>query len=430
MAHPIKMPKVAMAMNEGTVTEWLLSEGDKVARNQEIFSIETEKTAYEVEATHEGWLHIVVPKGGTVPVEDIVGYIAESEAELAELQSGGAAPASASAPAEETPAEPAPAAAPASAPAPAAASPQDSAAGGRIKASPLAKRMAANDGINLGEVTGTGPGGRIKKRDILAYQASAPTAPQASAPVDTGPVEAYGRTETARIPLTGMRGAIADAMAKANSETAHTHIFGEIDITETLAMRKRFVVKAEKLGTKVSMNAFFMKAMAVAAKQVPIANATLENGEVIIWENINIGMAVALEGSTEYDSGLIVPVVKDVQSKGLVEIDKEIRRLTAAARDGTLTPEDTKGGTITLSSTAGFWPGWATSTALINVPQVVIVQPASAVQKPVVVDCEIVIRDMMPISLTMDHRAMDGAPYARFYSIFHECLADPDTMLA
>jgi len=424
MAHPIKMPKVAMAMNEGTVTEWLLSEGDKVARNQEIFSIETEKTAYEVEATHEGWLHIIVPKGGTVPVEDIVGYIAESEAELAELQSGGAAPAFAAIPAEKTPAEPAPTAAPATTPVPAAA------AGGRIKASPLAKRMAANDGINLGEVTGTGPGGRIKKRDILAYQASAPAAPQAAASADTGPVEAYGRSEKARIPLTGMRGAIADAMAKANSETAHTHIFGEIDITETLAMRKRFVAKAEKLGTKVSMNAFFMKAMAVAAKQVPIANATLENGEVIIWENINIGMAVALEGGTEYDSGLIVPVVKDVQSKGLVEIDKEIRRLTAAARDGTLAPDDTKGGTITLSSTAGFWPGWATSTALINVPQVVIVQPASAVQKPGVVDGEIVIRDMMPISLTMDHRAMDGAPYARFYSIFHECLADPDTMLA
>jgi pyruvate/2-oxoglutarate dehydrogenase complex dihydrolipoamide acyltransferase (E2) component len=114
----------------------------------------------------------------------------------------------------------------------------------------------------------------------------------------------------------------------------------------------------------------------------------------------------------------------------LVEIDLEIRRLTEAARNGTLKPEETQGGTITLSSTAGFWPGWATSTALINVPQVMIVQPTTAVQKPVVVDSEIVIRDMMPISLTMDHRALDGAPYARFYSVFYDCLTDPETMLA
>jgi pyruvate/2-oxoglutarate dehydrogenase complex dihydrolipoamide acyltransferase (E2) component len=288
--------------------------------------------------------------------------------------------------------------------------------------------MAQDAGIDLAQVTGTGPGGRIKKRDVLGHQAAPASA--ASPDISSGNVAAYGRTETTRVPLTGMRGAIADAMSKANAETAHTHIFGEIDITETLALRKRFVAKAEKLGTKVSMNAFFMKAMAVAAKQVPIANATLENGEIIIWDNVNIGMAVALEGQSQWDSGLLVPVVRDVQSKGLVEIDLEIRRLTEAARTGALGSDDTKGGTMTLSSTAGFWPGWATSTALINVPQVLIVQPASAVQKPVVVDGEIVVRDMMPISLTMDHRALDGVPYAKFYSIFHECLADPETLLA
>jgi len=419
MAHPIKMPKVAMAMNEGTVTEWLLSEGDKVARNQEIFSIETEKTAYEVEATHEGWLHIVVQKGGTVPVEDIVGYIAESEVELAELQAG--RPDQVPVPVAEVSAAPSPTTAapePAGSPAPAAKNT------GRIKASPLAKRMAESDGIDLADVIGTGPSGRIKKRDILAHRAAAPAV---AAPA---PAQSMGRTEKARIPLTGMRGAIAQAMEKANRETAHTHIFGEIDITETLAMRRRLVAKADKLGTRISMNAIFMKAMATAAKAVPIANATLENGEVIIWENINIGMAVALDGQTDHDSGLVVPVVRDVQSKGLVEIDLEIRRLTEAARTGTLAPDETQGGTITLSSTAGFWPGWATSTALINVPQVIIVQPTTAVQKPVVVDGEIVIRDMMPISLTMDHRAMDGAPYARFYSVFYECLTDPETMLA
>ncbi|MEP5087833.1 MAG: E3 binding domain-containing protein, partial [Paracoccaceae bacterium] len=242
MAHPIKMPKVAMAMNEGTVTEWLVGEGAKVSRNQELFSIETEKTAYEVEGTHEGFLHITVPKGETVPVEAVVGYIAESEAELAELQAAGAAVA-ASASAPEPVAEVAAKAAPTAPAAP----PQVAASGtDRIKASPLAKRMAQMDGIDLAQVAGTGPGGRIKKRDILAHDAGSATTTSAE-------TADHGRTVKARVPLTGMRGAIADAMAKANAETAHTHIFGEIDISETLAMRKRFVAKAEKLGTKVSM---------------------------------------------------------------------------------------------------------------------------------------------------------------------------------
>jgi pyruvate/2-oxoglutarate dehydrogenase complex dihydrolipoamide acyltransferase (E2) component len=163
---------------------------------------------------------------------------------------------------------------------------------------------------------------------------------------------------------------------------------------------------------------------------VPIANATVVGEEIVLWQNVNIGVAVAVDGETEWDSGLLVPVVRDVDRKGLVEIDLEIRRLTEAARSGALTSQDTRDGTMTLSSTAGFWPGWASSTPLLNLPQVMIVQPGSAVEKPVVADGEIVIRTMMPVAFTADHRALDGAPFGRFYAVLHECLRDPETMLA
>jgi pyruvate/2-oxoglutarate dehydrogenase complex dihydrolipoamide acyltransferase (E2) component len=417
VAVEIIMPKVAMAMNEGTILRWAKEEGEQVARNELLFEIETEKVTYEQEAPRAGLLHILRPAGETVPTETVIAYLAKDASELADLQGkkgDGAA--------DETPGAAAPSAAEAPAPGPA------PAGRGRAKASPLARRVAAQGGVDLATVNGTGPGGRIKKRDIESYLAetaiAAANAP--GAPVATP----GGLVEKARVPMTGMRGRIARAMMRAMHEAAHTHLFGEIDVTETMRTRRRLVEKADLLGTRVSLNAFFLKAMAIAARRVPIANATVVGEEIVLWQNVNIGVAVAVDGETEWDSGLLVPVVRDVDRKGLVEIDLEIRRLTEAARSGALTSQDTRDGTMTLSSTAGFWPGWASSTPLLNLPQVMIVQPGSAVEKPVVADGEIVIRTMMPVAFTADHRALDGAPFGRFYAVLHECLRDPETMLA
>ncbi|MDH3603393.1 MAG: 2-oxo acid dehydrogenase subunit E2, partial [Candidatus Tectomicrobia bacterium] len=170
-------------------------------------------------------------------------------------------------------------------------------------------------------------------------------------------------------------------------------------------------------------------AVEVAVRHVPIANASIVGDEIIIWENVNVGFAVALPGDSEWDSSLIVPVIKNVEQKGLLQIDGEMRDLVARARAGELAPEDLSDATITLSSTAGFAPGWAISTPIVNAPQTVIVQPGTALERPVVVDGEILIRKILPFSLTFDHRIMDGEPLGRFYTRLHQCIEDPSMML-
>lgn len=436
MATNYVMPKLAMGMNEGTVIEWLVQEGQRVERGAPLMQVETEKVAYDVEAPVDGWFHIVVAAGTTVPVESVIGQFAASEAEYAAI-SGGVKPSAGAAPdpsidtscavlpqglaidgqltSTGVMTSPATAATP----------------GARIKASPLARKLAREQGLDLARLAGSGPGGRIVKRDVLAAAATRPAAPVPRAG-ESARRAGEGPTIKGTVPLRGMRGAIARRMTQSLQTAAQLSQFSELDASGLLAARARFVAAEKQLGTRISLNAFFAKAIAVACQQVPIANASIVNEEIVLWNEVHIGFAVAIPGQGEWDSGLIVPVLRNAEAKGLVQIDLELRDLTTRAREGRLVPGETEGGTITLSPTAtlGGEDIYAWTTPVLNLPQAVIVQPGLIQQRAVVVDGAIVARPMLPLSLTFDHRVLDGEPFGRFVAALRRCLQAPELMLA
>ncbi len=428
MATPYVMPKLAMAMNEGTISEWLVNHGDKVEKGQTLAAVETEKVTYDVESPESGYFCIIVQQGETVPCEQLIAYFCDSADEVEAMVASAASVESAAPAAEDA----APAVA-ASGPAPSAVAPAAVAAPAptpaddvRIIASPLAKKMANDGGLDLRLVGGTGPGGRIVKRDVVdALARGVQNAPPAGAIAQLG-----GTRELARIPMTGMRKVIAERMMQSLQTTAQLSSGWESDITDLLAARKKFVARADQLGTKVSVNAFIIKAIAYGIKQVPIANSCQDGNDVVIYDNINMGIAISMPGTTEYDSGLMVAVLHNVERMGLVEIDREMKALINRVRMGEATADDMSGATITLSSTAGLAPPGMTTTPVLNLPNAALVGPSTPVDKPVVHNGEIAIRTMMPVSFTFDHRLLDGEPAARFMKAMHEALENPELMLA
>ena len=400
MAIDYTMPKLAMAMNEGVINQWLVEEGAYVEKGQELATVETEKVAYDVESPEAGYLHILVAEGETVPCETLIAQFAETEEELATLQSSKAAPVAA-------PAEP---------DQPVAVSPAPEATGNaaRVKASPLARRLARDANLDLHTVAGTGPGGRIVKRDVLPLIA----APQATDAV------------LARVPFTGMRKTIADRVTASLQSSAQLSGNWESDITAMMAFRQEYVRREAELGTRISVNALIARAMAYAIKQVPIANSCLENDEIVIYRAINLGIAVSVPGAGEYDSGLMVGVVHGIESMGLAELDLSMKAMVERLRSGQATAEDTRGATITLSSTAGVGPPGLTSTPVLNAPNTALVGPSTPIERPVVLDGEMCVRTLMPVSFTFDHRVMDGEPAARFMRALHDCLEHPELMMA
>jgi pyruvate/2-oxoglutarate dehydrogenase complex dihydrolipoamide acyltransferase (E2) component len=194
--------------------------------------------------------------------------------------------------------------------------------------------------------------------------------------------------------------------------------------------RKLYVAMEEQLGTRVSMNAFLIKALACAIKQVPIANASIVGDDIVIYESINVGIAIALPGETQYDSKLLVPVLKHVERMGVVEIDKGTKALFEKARSGQLTADDMSDSTVAFSSTAGLSPPGMQSTPVLNLPNALLIGPATPQEKPVTHKGKIKIRTMLPVSLTFDHRVLDGSPIARLAKHMHDCLENPELMLA
>jgi pyruvate dehydrogenase E2 component (dihydrolipoamide acetyltransferase) len=414
MAKDYVMPKLAMGMNEGTVNEWLFKEGDYVEEGAPIAAVETEKVSYDVESPHSGYLHILVAEGETVPVETRIGQFAETAEECSALNDDSAATAPSPAPTitEAVPSSP----------------PREvattSASGGRIKASPLAKKMAAGAGIDLAHISGTGPGGRIVKRDVLLAQEQG--LPAVGAPERSGPL-----LEKLRIPMKGtVRATIARRLVDSLQTAAQLSSNWESDITKLIKVRRGFVAREETLGTRVSMNAFLIKAMACALKQVPIANASIIGDDIVVYDNINVGIAIALPGETEYDSKLLVPVLKHVDRMGVVQIDKGMKALIEKARNGQLTAEDMSDSTVSFSSTAGLSPPGMHSTPILNLPNAVLIGPATPKDKPTLHKGKIKVRTLLPISLTFDHRVLDGYPIARLANHIHEYLENPELMLA
>lgn len=434
MIHDVILPQLAMGMSEGTIVEWAVAEGGRATRDLLLAAIETEKVVTELPAPYSGFVHLLVRQGEALPVETVIARIADSEEEYRALLAGGdGGKAAVQPPVAETAAAGAatakavpPAAAPAAAAAAATPGVSASPTARRIRASGLAKALARTQGIDLQQVAGSGPGGRIVRRDVIAaLEQAARAASSVEKPAPAGAMRAR-----AKVPLAGMRAAIAQRMLATKTTAAQTYGFFEVDLTKLLAARKTILGYEEELGTRVSLLAFYARAIAVACQHVPICNATLVDDEITLWENVNVGIAVALPGRGEYDSGLIVPVVRDVRTKGLLQIDREIKDLVKRARASQLSPADTADGTITISSTDGFLPGgWMVSTPLLNLPQVVNFQPSTPVEKAVVVDGQIVARTMLPCGFTFDHRAMDGEPIGRFVRKMRDLIANPELLL-
>lgn len=425
MAIEYKMPKLAMAMNEGSVNEWLIKQGEKVEKGDTLVTIETEKVSYDCESPESGYLSIVVSDGNTVLCDELIGYFCETAEEAnALIASKSAAIVEAEQESTAVPTTDSSATTPTPAPSIPVISNSPLVPNARIIASPLAKKLAKDATLDLSFVSGSGPNDRIVKKDVLAALAAGLHRAPATVLTQSGSVE------LARVPMQGMRRVISDRMKQSLSSTAQLSSAWESDITDLLAMRKKFVAREDKLGTKVSVNAFIIKAIVYAIKQVPIANACLEGDEAVIYANINMGIAISMPGTTEYDSGLMVAVLHNIENMGVVKIDKEMKALIKRVRNGESTPQDMSGSTITMSTTAGIAPPGMTTTPVLNLPNAALVGPSTAIEKPVVKDGHIVPRTMMPMSFTFDHCILDGEPAARFMSALHDALENPELMMS
>lgn len=422
MIRDVIIPQLAMGMSEGTIVEWAVQEGDRVARDQILVAIETEKVVTDLPAPYAGFVHLLTQKGATLPIEVVIANIADTQEEYLSLLGGRTShvPAGANRPKETAPVL--------ASMMPPGTSCMDQNRNGKLRASGLAKAIAKKNGIDLSGITGTGPAGRIVRRDVVAAMSGASRqAGSAPAGVASG---ALGMREKLKLPITGMRATIAQRMLATKTTSAQTYLFFEIDISKLLAARATILGYQSDLDGRMSLTPFLARALALACQQVPICNATLTDNAVTLWENVNVGIAVAIPGRGEYDSGLVVPVVRDVQCKGVLQINQEMKDLVARARSSSLSPADMADGTITLSSTDGFLPGgWMVSTPLLNLPQVISFQPGTPIDKPVVIDGQIVVRTILPCGLTFDHRAMDGEPAGKLARTLRDLLSNPELML-
>ena len=235
----------------------------------------------------------------------------------------------------------------------------------------------------------------------------------------------------ARIPLQGARRVIAERMVQSLQTAAQLSFMTEVDVTKLVELRKSILAKQEEIGARISLQAFFVMALTRAIEKVPIANASIVEDEIIIWDDVNVGIAVSLPGDTEWTSSLIVPVIKNANRKFLKQISIELRDLVARARDGKLNADDITGGTITLSSSVGLSKNWGVSTPVLNLPQAMIIQPGTMTRRPVVINDndDVEVRTIMPLSITFDHRILDGEPVGHFVNALQAVLADPELML-
>ena len=416
MSVEVTMPKFGLTMQEGTIQRYFKAQGDSVQAGEPLYEVETEKVLYEVEAPASGTLAAALfPEGATVECGVVVAIIAESGEDAAAVGAhyGASAAAQGGAPAAQAAGAP-----PRAHGGGAAASAADD-AGARRAISPVARKLAAELGVELARVTGTGPGGRITREDVeraaeaaraLAGAGAAPRAAAAGAPAPAArapaapaaPAAAGGPPPAARsIPMRGMRKTIAERMSQSLREAAQLTITSEADVTAAVELRERLVRQFD-----FTYGDLLLQAVARALLRHPRMNARLSGDAIAIMPQVNVGMAVAL------DDGLIVPVVMDADKRPLREIAAVTRELGERARAGKLRLEEVSGGTFTITNLGTF--GVDAFTPIINTGETGILGVGRIVEKPVVHRGEIARRSMMTLSLTFDHRLIDGAPAAQF----------------
>ncbi|WP_028794852.1 pyruvate dehydrogenase complex dihydrolipoamide acetyltransferase [Thalassobaculum salexigens] len=439
MPTPILMPALSPTMTEGNLAKWMVKEGDTVSPGDVIAEIETDKATMEVEAVDEGTIGKIVVSDGTegVAVNAVIAYLLEEGESADDIPADGGeaapAPKKEEAPKEEPKREAKPEPKPAQQEKPAPAPSKSGGSGGRVFASPLAKRMAEQAGLDLNDVSGSGPNGRIVKADIekameggapkkaAASQGAAPAAaPAAAAPAAQAPSpDVPGLPSYKEIPNTNMRKVIAKRLTESKQFAPHFYLTVDCEIDELLKVRKDLNAKSDKY--KLSVNDLVIRASAIALKQVPAANATWTEKAIRIYDQVDISVAVAIEG------GLITPVIRDAGSKGLVEISAAMKDLAGRAREGKLSPEDYQGGTFSISNLGMF--GIKDFAAVINPPQGAILAVGAGEQRPVVKDGALAVATVMSCTLSVDHRVVDGAVGAEFLAAFKKLIEDPLTML-
>jgi 2-oxoglutarate dehydrogenase E2 component (dihydrolipoamide succinyltransferase) len=425
----IKVPPLGESIVEATVSRWLKQEGDAVAAGETLVELETDKITVEVPALSAGVLaKRARNEGDVVKVDELLGELTEGAGAAtsapAPTAAPSAAPAASSAPAGSAPT---PNGSTASAP-PAAAA----AASPDVRASPAAQRVAAEAGVNLTGVAGTGRGGVVSKPDVIEHLAAGaspaaaprPAAAPAAAPAPVAPPRQpvpAGERET-REKMTTRRKRIAENLLLSQSSTATLTTFNEVDMSAVSALRERMKEKVEKEhGVKLSFMPFFVKAATMALKSYPVVNAQIDGDSIIYKHYVNMGIAVASE------AGLVVPNIKDADRKGMLDVSRDIVALAKKARDGKLTMEDLTGGTFTITNGGVF--GSLVSTPIINFPQVGILGLHKIEDRPIALNGQVVIRPMMYIALSYDHRVIDGQQAVLFLVRVKELMEDPAAML-
>jgi pyruvate dehydrogenase E2 component (dihydrolipoamide acetyltransferase) len=402
--NQITMPKLSDTMLEGTLIKWHKKAGDKISVGDVIADVETDKATMEMEAFDDGTItDILIPEGGVVKVGQPIANL-EGGKKSAVKSTPSAAPA-ASVPAV-------------TAPTTAKAISTTSADGSRVKASPLAKKIALERGVDLSGVQGTGPGGRIVAADVPATasaqaRSAAPAAPRIEVP--------FSDSDT-KTPLSGMRRTIAERLLASKTQIPHFYLTIEIDAAPLAKLRKDLNAAAEAAGTaKVTVNDFILLAAARAAKQHPKVNAAFAGDSVVEYGSVNLSVAIAVE------DGLITPVIRDAQNLSLREISTAVKDLAVRARSKKIKPEEYQGGTLTISNLGAY--GIDSFYAIINPPQAAILAVGAIVKKPVVnAQDQIVAGQRMTISLSGDHRVVDGAAGAEFLATIRKSLESPTSL--
>lgn len=431
MAVLIRMPEVLTGVTEAAIQSWLVAVGDTVAADTPIAEIETEKAMVEFASEQGGTVvELVVPTGETVEVGRPIAILREAddsdadvEAVKAQIGGASAAPATPAAPAAEAaPAAPAPAAAataaPAAAPAAPAAPTAPAADGERLFASPIVRRLARERGIDLAQVAGTGPGGRIVRRDLDGFTAPAPAA--AAPATETAPAAASASAdETGEvIALSGMRKAIARRLTESKSTVPHFYLTAHCRVDELLALRAQVNAAAPR---KVSVNDFVVKAAAQALIDVPDANAIWGGDHIRRFDTADIAVAVSTDG------GLLTPVVRGIESLSVTALSETIADMAGRAREGRLKQHELEGGSFSISNLGMY--GVDEFSAILNPPQSGILAVGAASQKAVVVDGELTVATMMTVTLSADHRVVDGALAAQWLQAFKTRIEQPLTIL-
>ena len=401
MTVEVRVPQLPESVSDATLVAWHKQPGDAVSRDENLADLETDKVVLEVPAPVAGVIkELKVDTGATVTGGELLAVIEEGEAASVAPQGSGAA--------EE----------------PAAAAGQGEEAGGTAKLSPAARRMVEENKLDAGSIAGSGRDGRITKGDVVQHlsdkPAPAPAAKQAAAPAKA-PATPTGRTEQ-RVPMTRLRARIAQRLVEAQSTQALLTTFNEVDMQALNELRGRYKDAFEKKhGVRLGFMSFFVKACVEALRRFPVVNASVEGNDIVYHEYFDVGVAVST------DRGLVVPILRDADVMSFADIEKAVTGYATRARDGTITLEELTGGTFSITNGGVF--GSLMSTPIVNAPQSAILGMHKIQPRPMVVDGQVVVRPMMYLALTYDHRIIDGREAVQFLVAVKDALEDPARLL-